>query len=158
MPLVYSAELLLRLLAQDFRSYTAWRADQKWPCSVPHRGINQQEPFRAPSKERLARVPSLASVWARLSQPPSSLLRLLTLAAHVCGPTTAVSPAFMSFILLLQRAGAVSRHRADHMQPRKHYFREEPRASGPGAGPQSRTDSRAFSRGFFPLASEPGGA
>lgn len=35
MPLVYSAELLLQLLAQDFRSYTACKVDQKWQISAP---------------------------------------------------------------------------------------------------------------------------
>lgn len=62
MPLVYSAELLLQLLAENFRSYTAF--------AVP-----------------------------------------------LCGAAAVVPPAFMSFILLLQRPGAVSRHSAAHVHP-----------------------------------------
>lgn len=60
MSLVYSARLLLQLLAQDFRSYTAF--------TVP-----------------------------------------------LCGRTAVVPPAFMRFILVLQRARAVSRHSAAHV-------------------------------------------
>lgn len=79
MPLVYSAQLLLKLLAQDFRSYT-------------------------------------------------------TFAVPLCGPTAVVPPAFMSFILLLQRPGAVSRHSNCPRAPSKHYFRADPSVSGLGEG------------------------
>lgn len=91
-PLVYSAELLLQLLAQDFRSYT-------------------------------------------------------TFAVPLCGPTAVVPPAFVSFILLLQRPGAVSRHSAAHMH------RVNTTSGRTRAFPAPERDlslrSRDLSRGFF---------
>lgn len=40
---------------------------------------------------------------------------LLTLAVPLRGSTTTMPPAFVSFILLLERAGAMGRHAAAHM-------------------------------------------
>lgn len=68
------------------------------------------------SLEPLARVPSLVSVSARLSaKQPLFFLCPLTFTVPLCGRTAVVPPAFMRFILVLQRARAVSRHSAAHV-------------------------------------------
>lgn len=76
-----------------------------------------------------------SNLRARVStKQPFSLLCLRTFAVPLCGPTAVVPPAFMSFILLLQRPGAVSRHSNCPRAPSKHYFRADPSVSGLGEG------------------------
>lgn len=110
MPLVYSAELLLQLLAEDFRSYTAWKAEG-------------------------SQVEALSGHGYRLSSPSSSFL-----STHLCCPVVRTRRGAARLYELYSAASAARSGEPPSCSPRapsKHYFRADASVSGPGDGLQA---------------------
>lgn len=132
------------------------------------RRSRKETPLRPPQSLYAAYRPEVGAVSGHgekqlksTKQPFFLQPYLLTLAVPLRRPPTPMPPAFMSFILLLERAGAVRRHAATHVYqvnttsgldralPVPSLGRVLPVAGRGGAGQGSRP-----SRGSFPPASE----